>query len=139
MRLLVVVGPNRVQHDLRLAVPLAEPIADLHMAQLLLVGEPLADIVQQPRTTGHLHIHSHLGGHVASQQSHLAGVRQLVLSVGGPELEVSEHLQNLRVETVYPKLVEHLLRRLPHLLVHLLDASSHRLLDAARVDPAVLD
>jgi hypothetical protein len=104
-----------------------------------LVGERLADVVQEPAALGELHVHPQLGGHDAGQVRGLDEVAQHVLAVGGAVLEPAEHAHQLGVEVGDADLQAGVLAGAADLALHLLPGAVVGLLDAGGVDAAVGD
>ncbi len=111
--------------------------ADLGVAPLHLVGQGLADVVQQARPPGQSHVRTHLRGQLPRQEGHLHGVLEDVLAVGSPELQPPQKLDQVRVQAVHPGFQGRPLPFLDDALLQLPLGLLHHLLDAGRVDAAV--
>ena len=68
------------------------------MRAFLVVVHGLADVVQEAALLGDLHVGADLGGQDAGQLGHFHGMGELVLAVGGAELEPSHHAQDLGMQ-----------------------------------------
>src|SRR5581483_8657275 len=135
LRLLVVVpGQDGVEDRPRLVVPREDVDGELDVAPLLLVGQGLADVVEEATPLGQLDVGADLGGQHPGQPGHLLGVLEAVLSVGGAVPEAPDQLHELRVEAVDADLEAGALALLLEVLVHLLLDLVDDLLDPGRVD-----
>src|SRR5215212_6728193 len=123
--------------------PLLEPAGQLGpddgVRALDLVGECLADVVQEPAALGQGDVHAQLGGHDAGQVGRLDQVAEHVLAVGGAVLEPPEHADQLGVQVGDADLEAGVLAGPAHLALDLLAGPVVGLLDAGRVDAAVGD
>src|SRR4029453_299809 len=104
-----------------------------------LVGEGLADVVQEPAPLGQGDVHAQLGGHDAGQVGGLDQVAEYVLAVGGAVLEPSQHADQLGVQVGDADLEAGVLAGPAHLPLDLLLGPFVGLLDAGRMDAAVGD
>src|SRR5918992_1302373 len=123
--------------------PLLEPAGQLGsddgVRTLDLVGERLADVVQEPAALGQGDVHAQLGGHDAGQVGGLDQVAEHVLAVGGAVLEPAQHPDQLGVQVGDADLQAGVLTGPADLAFDLLLGPVVGLLDAGRVDPAVGD
>src|SRR5829696_7014782 len=123
--------------------PLLEPAGQLGpddgVRPLDLVGEGLADVVQEPAALGQGHVHAELGGHDPGQVGGLDQVAEHVLAVGGPVLEPAQDADQLGVQVGDADLQAGVLAGPADLALDLLAGSVVGLLDAGRVDAAVGD
>ena len=94
----VVVCLDGVDDVLLLPVLPAELHTQGHMGALHLMVHSLADIVQQTRPLGGLHVGAQLGGHQAGNVADLDGVLQNVLTVAGAVPQAAQHFLQLRVQ-----------------------------------------
>ncbi len=106
---------------------------------LHLVVHGLPDVVQQPRPLCDFRVEAQLGGDHPAEERHLERMGVDVLPVGGAVLQLADQLHQLGVHSVDPQVEERLLPGFADRLVHLLGDLLDRLLDARRMDPAVLD
>ena len=109
----------------------------LGVTALLLVGQRLADVVEQAHALGELHVGLDLGRHHPRQPRDLLGVLQAVLAVGGAELHPADQLDQLGMQPVHAHLEAGLLALLLEVLLHLLLDLLDDLLDPGRMDAAV--
>src|ERR687898_3345266 len=123
--------------------PLLEPAGQLGpddgVRALDLVGERLADVVQEPAALGQGDVHAQLGGHDTGQVGGLDQVAEHVLAVGGAVLEPPQHADQLGVQVGDADLEAGVLAGPAHLPLDLLLGPVVGLLDAGRVDAAVGD
>jgi hypothetical protein len=124
---------------LGLAVALRHLPGDGRVRALDLVGHRLADIVQEGRALGRLHARPELGGHHTRQVRALERVLEDVLAVARPVAEAAEDLDELLVHLPAVRLEDGLLPGLADEVVDLRLRPVVHLLDAGRVDAAVLD
>src|SRR6266545_4365277 len=134
----ILVSAERRVDDLPRLAPLGQHLeGQLGMAAFLLVGERLADVVEQPHALGELDIGLDLGRHHAGQPRDLLRVLEAVLAVRGAELHAADELDELRVQAVDAHLEAGLLALLLEVLFHVLLDLLDDLLDARRMDAAV--
>src|ERR687897_3265708 len=123
--------------------PLLEPAGQLGpddgVRALDLVGERLADVVQEPAALGQGDVHAQLGGHDAGQVGGLDQVAEHVLAVGGTVLEPPQHPDQLGVQVGDADLQAGVLAGPAALALDLLLGPVVGLLDPGRVDAAVGD
>src|SRR5215217_4901763 len=123
--------------------PLLEPAGQLGpddgVRSLDLVGEGLADVVEEPAALGQGHVHAQLGGHDPGQVGGLDQVAEHVLAVGGPVLEPAQDADQLGVQVGDADLQAGVLAGPADLALDLLAGPVVGLLDAGRVDAAVGD
>ena len=94
----MMVGFDRV-HNLGIyAVAAAELRTQLGMGAFLVMVHGLADVVQKAALLGNFDVGADLGSQDSGQLGHFHGVGQLVLSVGGAELEATHHPQDLGMQ-----------------------------------------
>ena len=136
---LVVVRFHRVGHRLGLAVLAGQLAADQSVRPLDLVGHGLADVVQQRGSTGGLRAGPQLLGHHRGQLRDLDRVGQDVLPVARAEPEASERLRQLGMHALHAGLEHGLLTHLDDAVLELGLRLVVHLLDAGRVDAAVLE
>ena len=105
----------------------------------LLVGQRLADVVEEAAALGQLDVGPDLGRHHAGQPRHLLRVLEAVLAVGGAVPEPTDHPDELRVQAVHPDLEARPLALFLEVLLDLLLDLVDDLFDPRRVDPAVGD
>src|SRR5690606_8947062 len=127
-------------HDvLVLAVPAGELRADQRVAALDLVGQRLADVVQQRAPLGDVHREPQLARHDPREVRGLDQVLQDVLPVGRAVPQLAEQRDQLRMHVGDADLHQRVLAG-PHAqLLHVALAALVDLLDALRVDPPVED
>ena len=137
--LLVVAGQDRVEHGPRLVVARDHVDRQLDVGALLLVGQRLADVVEQAAPLGELDVGADLGRQHPRQPGHLLRVLEAVLAVRRPVLEPSHQPDQLGVEAVHADLEAGALALLLEVLLDLLLDLLDDLLDPGRVDPPVGD
>ena len=98
----------------------------------------LAQVVQQPGGLRDIHVRAQLRGQHARQVRHFHGVLELVLPVGGAELESAEHLHDLWVQPGHASIVGGLLAGIRDDAFHFLLLLLEDLFDVRRVDAAIL-
>ena len=136
---LVVMRLNGV-HDVGvLAVPTGKVGTDLGMGSLGLVGECLADVVQEGGPATHLHVQAELGREQGSDVAALDEVSQHVLPVRRPVLQGSQNGQQARGEIGDPHLDQSVLGRANAQLFHPALAALVDLFDPGGVNPSVGD
>ncbi len=136
---LVVVRLDGVHDVLRLAVPAGDFGADQRVAALDLVGQGLADVVQQGAPAQQRGVQAELAGHDAGDVRGLDQVPEHVLPVGGAVAEPAEQRHELRVHVRDAELGEGVLPGPDAQLLDVRLAPLVRLLDPLRVDAAVED
>ena len=99
----------------------------------------LAEVVQERGALRGLDRGLDLGGHDARELHDLEGVLEHVLSVARPEAQAAEDLHELVADLSAVRFEHRLLTRLPDVLVELDLGEVVHLLDARRMDAAVLD
>src|SRR5215213_10322650 len=104
-----------------------------------LVGEGLADVVEEPAALGQGHVHAQLGGHDPGQVGGLDQVAEHVLAVGGPVLEPAQDADQFGVQVGDADLQAGVLAGPADLALDLLAGPVVGFLDAGRVDAAVGD
>ena len=109
------------------------------MGALVVVGQHLAHVVQQPAPLGELHVEVQLRRHHPGEPGDFLRVLVDVLAVGGAVAHPADQLDQLGVEAVDAGVVGGLLAQLDQLHLQLLLHLDDDLLDPARMDPAVLD
>ena len=119
VRHVVVVGLDAVDHRRALAVLARHLHAQLDVGALVLVGEHLADVVQQPAPLGQRHVEVQLGRHHPGEPRHFLRVIVDVLPVGGAVAHPADQLDHLGVEPVNPGVVGRLLAELDQLALEL--------------------
>ena len=101
MRLhIIVVGLDAVDNGLRLLIFAGDVDTDGDVAALDLVVDGLAQVVQQTRTLGDVHVSTEFGGHEARHMGDLYGMVQHVLAVARAVLHAAQELDNLGVQAV---------------------------------------
>jgi hypothetical protein len=136
---LAVVGFHRVRDRFGFLVAACELAADQGVRAFDLVADGLADVVQQRRAPGRLHRRAQLGGNHPGQVGALDRVSEHVLAVARAVVEAAEQLGQLRMDLTCVRLERCLLADLGDVSVDLLLGLLVGLLDAGRVDAAVLD
>ena len=124
---------------LGLAELLGQVRADDGVGAFDLVVHGLADVVQQPGAFGLLLVEAEFGRHDAAQEGDLHGVLEHVLGEAGAVVQAAEQVDDLGVDAVDADVEGGLLADLLQLGVHLALDLAHDLLDARRVDAAVVD
>ena len=109
------------------------------MAPLLLVGQRLADVVEEPHALGELDVGADLRRHHPGQPRDLFRVLEAVLTVRGAELHPADQLHQLGVQPLHADLEAGLLALLLQVLLHVPLDLLDDLLDPGRMDPAVRD
>ena len=109
------------------------------MRALDLVRDRLPDVVQDRGALRRLHVRVELGRHQPDQVDDLERVLEHVLPVARPVVETAEQLDDLLVELAAVGLEDRLLARLDDVLLDLGLGLVVHLLDAGRLDAAVLD
>ena len=69
-----------------------------------LVVHGLAQIMQQPRPLGFLHVKTKFRGHDAAQKSHFQGMLKHILGEAGPEPELSQKTYDFRMNAVHAQI-----------------------------------
>src|SRR5438552_9746753 len=134
---LLVVGGDRV-HDLGgLAVLPRDLPADDGVGALDLVGERLADVVEERRAPRLLLVEPELGRHRASDERRLDRVHEHVLRIAVAVLEHADQLHELGMDAVHADLEHRPLTGLADRLFQLLLRLADHLLDAPGVDAPV--
>ena len=133
------VGLDRVDHALVLAVSLRELGRDDRVRALDLVRHRLADVVQQRGPLGGLHARPELARHDSGQVHDLERVLEDVLSVARAVAQLADDLHELLVELATAGLENRLLPGLADVVLELGLREVVHLLDPRRVDPPVLD
>ena len=110
-----------------------------HMAALYLVGQGLANIMQQTGTPCQGGVQSQLGRHAARQLRHLYGVLQHILAVAGAVAHPAQQLHQLGMQVVYAGLNNCPFAVLLDFSFHLTAGLLHGFLYAGRVDASILD
>lgn len=98
----------------------------------------LADVVEEPGPPGQSGVQAELRRHDPGEVGHLDGVLEDVLAVAGAEVEPAQKLDEAGLQAHHPRLQGRLLPALVDEGLHLLLGLLHHLLNAARVDAAVL-
>ena len=109
------------------------------MRALDLVVNGLADVVQETRALGKLHVGAQLGGHDARQVGHLDGVLKHVLAVAGAVFHAAQQANQFVVNAVQVGFEDGLFAGLADLVVDLLASLLDHFLDAGGMDAAVHD
>ena len=133
------VRADGVQHLGVLTQAARQVDADLDVVAVAVRLDALADVVQQGRALGKLHVAAHLGGDHARDEGDLLRVREHVLPVAGAVMQAPEGPDGLGAHRMDAHLEEHTLAFLVDGLRDLLGDLLDDLLDARRVDPAVGD
>src|SRR5579884_114578 len=136
---LVVMGLHRVRHRLGLAVLAGELAPHERVRPLHLVGHRLADVVQQRGAAGGARAGAELVGHHPGQARDLHRVGEDVLPVAGAEAQPAEQPDQLRAQALHAGVEHRLLAHLHDMALKLGLGLVVALLDARRVDPAVLE
>ena len=134
-----VVCGDGVDHLRRLAVLARDVGADDGVRALDLVGQRLADVVQQRGAARLLLVEAQLGRHGAADEGGFDRVHEHVLGVAVAVLQHAEQLDQLGMHAVDADLEDRLLAGLAHALLDRFLGLAHHLLDAAGVDAAVRD
>src|SRR5437588_6186382 len=113
--------------------------AELHVRAVVLVGQHLADVVEQRTALGEMDVELQLGGHHAGEVGDFLGVLEDVLAVRSAVFHPSHQLHQLRVHAANAGVVHGLLARLHDAGVHVSLRLLHDLFDATGVDAAVGD
>ena len=109
------------------------------MAAFDLMGEGLADIMQQACTPGSLDIGAQLGSHHAGEVGYLQRVLQHVLTIAGTIAHPAQQAYQLGMDVVNAGFVDGPFAVLLDLVVHFPLGLLHHFLDAGRVDASILD
>jgi hypothetical protein len=112
---------------------------DRRVRALDLVRHRLAEVVQQRRTFGHLHVRADLCRHDAGEMDDLERVLEDVLPIARAEAKPAHDLHQLFVERTAIRLEDRLLARLDDRVVDLGLRRVVRVLDPGRMDAAVLN
>ena len=120
------------------AVALGDVRADLGVCSFDLVADRLADVVQQRAHLRDMHVRPHLGGEHGGDVRGLDGMSQLVLAVARAVLQPAEQLDDLRMKHLQADLDDGLLAGILDRLLDLAPGLLDFLLDARRVDAAIL-
>ena len=107
------------------------------MGALHLMVHSLADVVQQARPLGGLHVGAQLGGHQAGNVAYLDGVLQNVLTVAGAVPQAAQHFLQLRVQAPDAGLQHGALALGADGGLHLPPGLFHHLLNMGGMDAAV--
>src|SRR5436305_2845022 len=134
----VVMGLHRVRDGLGLAVAPGELAADQRVRALDLVRHRLADVVHQRGARGGLGPRAQLGGEERRKPRALDRVGEHVLAIARPVVQPAEQLRELRVDRPDVRLEHRLLTDLSDPVLDLRPRLVVGLLDARRMDPAVL-
>ena len=133
------VGLDGVNDSIRLLVLPGQIHADGDVAALHLVVDSLADVVEEARTLGGVHIHAQLRGHKTGNVGHFDGVIQHVLAVAGAVAHAAQKLDQLGIEAVDIGLKHGTLAFGLDGGIDLALGFGHHFLDAGGVDTAVLN
>ncbi len=134
-----VMGQDRIDHLRRFAVLLGKIAADGRMRPLHFVVYGLAQVMQEACAPRELLVHAQLRRHDAGEVGDLTGMHQYVLPVARPVPQPPDQLDDLRVDVMDPEVEDGLLAFLLHGDVQVLSDLVSELLDARRMDPAVMD
>ena len=118
---------------------LGEFHADDCVRQFRFVVGHLADVVQQTCAAGGLGVEAQLGSHDACEVGRFTGVLEQVLAVGRTVFHLTDHADQLGVQSVDTEVDRGALADLDDLLLDLFLDLGHHLLDAGGVDAAVGD
>ena len=105
----------------------------------MLVGEDLADVVQQRAPLREGDVQLQLGGHHSGEPGDLLGVLQDVLAVRGAVLHAPDELHQLGIHAADTDVVDGLFARFEDTGIDVGLGLAHDFFDAPRVDPAVGD
>ena len=139
VRHIVVVRGDAVDDGRILAVLGRHFDAELDVGAVVLVGEDLADIVQQRAPLGEIDVELQLGGHHAGEIGDFLGMLEDVLAVRGAVLHPPDQFHQLGMHAANSGVVHRLLPRLDDAGIDVRLRLFHDLFDAARVDAAVGD
>ena len=95
-----VVGFDRVDHDLVLAVFSGQLRADGHMGALGLVVNGFADVMEQSRAARHDRIDADFGGHESGNKRDFGGMFKGILPVACAVAQTTEHFDQIGVDAV---------------------------------------
>jgi len=107
------------------------------VSAFVLVGENLADVVQQRAPTRHGYVEPKLRRHDPRQPRHFLGVIQNVLTVTRAPTHTPNQLYELRMQAMNAAFVGGLFTCLDDRRVDFQARLVHNLLDAARMDAAI--
>src|SRR5438552_8034262 len=136
---LVVMRLDRVHDSVALAVAPRELGRDRGVRALDLVGQRLAEIVQERGPPRRLHARVELRGHDPGEVDDLERVLEDVLAVARPEAQPAENLDELLVDGAAVRLEDGLLAGMDDVLLDLRLRLVVHLLDPGGMDAAVLD
>ena len=114
-----VVRADGVGDDLALAKATGVVGTDDRVRSVELVGERLADVVQQRRPAGDLDVEAQLGGQHSAKEPRLHTVLPLILRVAGSEVEPADQLDDVGVRAVELQHGKTTLPEIDDLAIHL--------------------
>ena len=130
---------NRMHDGSRHRVSLEKVCPDHRMRAFDLVVDGLADVVQQARELGDVHVGADLGRHHGREMGDLLRMVQHLLSVTRPEAQDAKMAHDLRVQSLQTELQDRRFALLFDPLQDLLAGFGDDLFDPGRMNPAVDD